>query len=273
MPWKIEGLYQDLVDAFGEGSSHRVLEAAGHLLHFAIDATIPFNATVDRDGTEQGNVVLGKFKPGDRYFEHQNLRRRFCDELIRRNRQRYKSEILLGRDDIEGIANPRERSFAVLTRALESLDAIIEADQRIIVDLNVIDADDFGEVQQRYYDQMDERCGEVCVERLTAAVRFGASLIVGAWKEAGSPRLDEIAKRVETRALASRGPDPERGKPAAPAPAAGSEVVGSRNSDVYHRPDCEWAKKISPKNLVKFKSAKDAVSEGRRACNGCNPGS
>jgi len=49
------------------------------------------------------------------------------------------------------------------------------------------------------------------------------------------------------------------------------KYVASRNSKVFHRPDCKWAKKISPKNLIGFKSREDAVKSGRRPCRSCRP--
>jgi len=30
--------------------------------------------------------------------------------------------------------------------------------------------------------------------------------------------------------------------------------VGSKNSETYHKPDCKWAKKIKPENLICYKS-------------------
>jgi hypothetical protein len=40
----------------------------------------------------------------------------------------------------------------------------------------------------------------------------------------------------------------------APVPVA-SGVVDSRNSDVYHRPDCQHARRITPANLVRYPNA------------------
>ena len=47
--------------------------------------------------------------------------------------------------------------------------------------------------------------------------------------------------------------------------------VGSKSSDKYHYPDCKWAKKISPKNLVTFKTAQEAVKAGYVPCKVCKP--
>ncbi len=58
---------------------------------------------------------------------------------------------------------------------------------------------------------------------------------------------------------------------AALAVAADYKYVGSKKSDKYHYPTCEWAKKISPYNLVTFKSAKEAWDAGYVPCGVCNP--
>ncbi|MBI2105821.1 thermonuclease family protein [Candidatus Woesearchaeota archaeon] len=39
--------------------------------------------------------------------------------------------------------------------------------------------------------------------------------------------------------------------------------VGSANSEKYHTPDCKFAKKIKPENLVCFETFEEAESEGR----------
>ena len=52
---------------------------------------------------------------------------------------------------------------------------------------------------------------------------------------------------------------------------ASDYFVGSKNSDVYHYPDCYWAGKIKPENLVYFDTAEDAINAGYRPCKVCKP--
>jgi micrococcal nuclease len=47
--------------------------------------------------------------------------------------------------------------------------------------------------------------------------------------------------------------------------------VASRNSKVFHRPDCGYVKKILPKNLIGFMSREEAIKSGRRPCKRCKP--
>ena len=47
--------------------------------------------------------------------------------------------------------------------------------------------------------------------------------------------------------------------------------VGSKNSNIYHKPDCPYAKKILDKNKIWFSSKEDAESRGYRMGKCCNP--
>lgn len=46
--------------------------------------------------------------------------------------------------------------------------------------------------------------------------------------------------------------------------------VGSKNSNKYHLPSCQWAKRIKPENIVCFRSAEDAVAKGYQPDKTCN---
>ena len=49
------------------------------------------------------------------------------------------------------------------------------------------------------------------------------------------------------------------------------KYIASRESDVFHRRSCRWAEKIAERNRVYFRSYKEAVKSGRRACKLCKP--
>lgn len=53
--------------------------------------------------------------------------------------------------------------------------------------------------------------------------------------------------------------------------AADYKYVGSRRSNKYHYPWCQWAKKINPHNLVTFRSVKEAQEAGYIPCKVCKP--
>jgi micrococcal nuclease len=48
-------------------------------------------------------------------------------------------------------------------------------------------------------------------------------------------------------------------------------LVGSITSKKYHLPDCRYAQKIKPENLISFQSIEDARDQGYLPCKVCNP--
>lgn len=50
-----------------------------------------------------------------------------------------------------------------------------------------------------------------------------------------------------------------------------SFYVASKRSEVFHNPNCPYAKKIASYNLIKFKSRDEAINSGRRPCRVCKP--
>jgi methylphosphotriester-DNA--protein-cysteine methyltransferase len=53
--------------------------------------------------------------------------------------------------------------------------------------------------------------------------------------------------------------------------AVAAEFWGSRNSNKYHYPTCQWAQRIKPENLVKFSSPEEAAKAGYIPCKVCRP--
>ncbi len=47
--------------------------------------------------------------------------------------------------------------------------------------------------------------------------------------------------------------------------------LASRVGNVFHRPDCEWAKKIKEWNRECFRTRDDAIKAGKRPCRVCTP--
>lgn len=52
---------------------------------------------------------------------------------------------------------------------------------------------------------------------------------------------------------------------------AEAKFVASKNSEVFHKPDCQFAARISPQNLVSYDSREEAIGAGKRPCSRCNP--
>jgi len=47
--------------------------------------------------------------------------------------------------------------------------------------------------------------------------------------------------------------------------------IGNSKTLKFHLPDCQWAKKISLKNRVYFKSKREAQERGYQPCKVCRP--
>ena len=50
---------------------------------------------------------------------------------------------------------------------------------------------------------------------------------------------------------------------------ANCAYVGSKSSNKYYPPTCQWAKRIKPENVVCFNSEDEAKGQGREAGKGC----
>ncbi len=51
----------------------------------------------------------------------------------------------------------------------------------------------------------------------------------------------------------------------------GEHCLGNRKSYRFHRPDCPFGRRISKKNLIRFRSSYDAFWEGYSPCKRCKP--
>ena len=49
------------------------------------------------------------------------------------------------------------------------------------------------------------------------------------------------------------------------------KYVASSLREPFHKPSCKWVKKISPENLIGFKTRQEALDSGRRPCKVCRP--
>lgn len=52
---------------------------------------------------------------------------------------------------------------------------------------------------------------------------------------------------------------------------AQGNYVASRNSDVFHDPDCSYVDSIKESNKIWFDTIEEALASGRRGCSRCNP--
>lgn len=77
-------------------------------------------------------------------------------------------------------------------------------------------------------------------------------------------------KKVSANTFASEPNDREAAKSQRTQIPTGA-FVASKNSRVFHKPDCTFAEFILPDNLVTYKTRDDAIKAGKRPCKRCKP--
>ena len=63
----------------------------------------------------------------------------------------------------------------------------------------------------------------------------------------------------------------KQAKPLDKSPSVEHKFVASKNSKVFHKADCQWAKRIKPKNLITYNTRAKATEAGKRPCKRCKP--
>jgi methylphosphotriester-DNA--protein-cysteine methyltransferase len=105
------------------------------------------------------------------------------------------------------------------------------------------------------------RAGCEFAKKISPANRAGFKL----WKEAEAAGFTACGGCRPDAAQAGA----ESSSPAT-TPAAG-ELCASSTGKTFHKPECAWAKKISGRNLVVYKTRDDAIASGKTPCKVCTP--
>lgn len=269
--WVIDDLFNQLVADFREGVEDDVIRTSGYLTHFAVDAAFPFGASANHDGKPTDNLHLGRVRLGHPQYAHRHVAARFGGELVRRNRGRFAESLNLSSGDYDAVDEPVSRTRSVLLAALAELDAILKADHEVVTLMELTDGKALLARVDEYYQLLDQKCGDICVERLGHGAVFAANLIGGAWTAAGKPSLVEIRSRSTgdaqpDAALIAAVSEHDRLAKSTQGP-----IIGSRHSNIYHLRNCTFARQIAPDNLVAFASVKEAKKDDRRSCRVCKP--
>jgi hypothetical protein len=94
-------------------------------------------------------------------------------------------------------------------------------------------------------------------------------VFIHAYKAANPP--GKLPRDAGTGQIDSPTVPEKQGKPDSKSAAVGYEYVASKSSNVFHKPECRWAKNIKPANLVGYSSKDEATTDGKRPCKWCNP--
>jgi len=249
LPWVVEDRCESLVRAFRHGEADKIVVEAGVLLHFAVDAAMPFNTTAVF-------TIPGPDPPPDNPLRR--MQNRYHGDLVRRLRKRLDYEVRVSPDRLSPIQSALDATFEVLLDAHRVVDELILLDAGVAAELGVREDDALPAAREALADRLAERAAPILEARIEAGALLAADLIASAWTEAGKPELKTAA------AVAPPSPAP------APHVATGG-FVGSRNSTVYHRSTCTHAAKIKPENRVTYESVEKAKAASRTPCKTCKP--
>ena len=103
--------------------------------------------------------------------------------------------------------------------------------------------------------------------RVTGVVLDQVEAFIHAYDSANPPGKRRADAKVSNVASHTRAQSEQ------PASQAVAEYgyVASKNSDVFHKAGCRWAKRIAQKNLVHYNSRQEAIKAGKRPCKMCKP--
>jgi len=112
-------------------------------------------------------------------------------------------------------------------------------------------------------------------EKVTYTTEKGGGLALAEEKPAEDPGASDPPARPEPRKTGktAKGRTAEltgSGGNDGPGPASSGGYVASRNSEVFHRPECHNAGRIKPSNLVHFRTREEAMA-AKRPAKDCNP--
>ncbi|HEU4402072.1 MAG TPA: thermonuclease family protein [Candidatus Polarisedimenticolia bacterium] len=121
-----------------------------------------------------------------------------------------------------------------------------------------------AEIIRQGYGQVYGRFPFSRMKQFRAYERQARQKRLGLW--AAGPRTEPALSVPPAGAATS-----EKAGPRETAVPPGALYVGSAHGNRYHRPECEWARKIAPENLLPFRSAEEARQAGYLPCAVCRP--
>ena len=177
LPWREAEEFGNLRRAF-EGFARNASYAptdtvlfAAAAAHYIQDAHQPLHATNNYDGQlTQQNGIHARFETA--LFE------------------RMASKLTVTPGRVSAIRNPRDAAFDVLLASYQLVDELLKADKDAIAGKDSYD--------DEYFDRLFARVRPMFEKRLADSVTATASVIVGAWEQAGKPALQiEMPRTVQ----------------------------------------------------------------------------
>jgi hypothetical protein len=183
LPWRTAEVYGQLRRAFQELPQNNPFTVSNIVLyasvtsHYVQDAYQPLHATDNYDGRATGN---------------DGIHNRVEMSLI----ERYESRLRLAPPVPRAVRAPRDAMFDALLASYRLVDPILAADR---------DAIGTGDrYDDAYFDRLFMRVQPILEQQLSGAISATAAFMMGAWEEAGRPKLRLQDARPEQRRRAGR---------------------------------------------------------------------
>jgi hypothetical protein len=253
LPWIVQRQYAALVESMKQRNEERISRDAGAMLHFAVDAALPFNAT----DTRWADALSSAF---DTRAPHpRSMRRHYQVELVERVRDRLAFEARIDPRRVTSVVDPVAATFDTLRTAHAAALALEEEEDREAAPHPQTDK---SALQDSAF---IDGATPILETQIESGALLGARLIVSAWIEAGKPALPvatagPASEPVSTPAIAASG-----------ASKSAAALFGSRSTKIFHRANCSHAMRIKPENRVNFDTAAQAKAQGRTPCKTCKP--
>lgn len=177
LPWREAEEFGNLRRAFEGFAKNSAFAPADTVLfaaaaaHYLQDAHQPLHATNNYDGQlTQQNGVHARFETA--LFE------------------RFEAKLTVNPGPLAPIRNPRDVAFDTLLASHQLVDPLLKADKEAIAGKDTYD--------DEYFEKFFAKVRSILEKRLTDSMTATASLIVGAWEQAGKPPLKiEMPRAVE----------------------------------------------------------------------------
>jgi predicted AlkP superfamily phosphohydrolase/phosphomutase len=172
LPWRVAEVYRELVAAFREKDSARVLEQAALLGHYVGDAHVPLHAVVNYDG---------------QLTEQKGIHARWENELYERFEQQIVKQVHVS--EVGPSSDPVGLTFAALLESYRESIPALASDKESAGPRDFADTPEDDRYGDAYYTRLFAREGARMEQRLELAASRLAALWHGAWEEAGRPAL------------------------------------------------------------------------------------
>jgi hypothetical protein len=183
LPWRAAELFGQMRRSFQELPQDALFTVSNLVLyasvgsHYVQDAFQPLHATDNYDGRATGN---------------DGIHNRFEMSLI----ERYETRLRLSPAAAAAMRNPRDAMFDALLVSYRLTDPVLAADRE------ALGAGD--RYDDAYFERFFTRVQPILEQQLSGAISATAGFIMGAWEEAGKPKLRLTDVRPEQRRRGAR---------------------------------------------------------------------